>query len=76
MDDGATEVHPAGWRLARGSRVEVRSRFDQHWARGFEVADIVDGAYVIRRVSDGRVLPAAFGDRDVRGDQQPSEWFT
>ena len=47
-----------------GTRVEVRSRFDAHWARGFEVAEVVEHSdstrYRLRRRSDNSVLPALF----------------
>ena len=44
-----------------GTRVEVRSRFEDHWSRGFEISEVVnnDGRdrYKVRRRSDGSVLP-------------------
>lgn len=54
--------------LALGTPVEVRRRFDQEWARGFEVADAVatEGGYRLRRRSDGAVLPVVFPADDVR----------
>ena len=47
--------------LGPGTRVEVRSGYGTSWARGFEVAGVDgDGAqYLVRRVSDGQVLPAS-----------------
>lgn len=55
-----------------GTRVEVRSRFDSHWARGFEVAEEVpdNGSvqYRVRRRSDGAILPVLFADDDLRED--------
>jgi len=42
-----------------GTRVEVRTRFDDSWGRGFEIAEVVgDGApkYRLRRRSDGSVI--------------------
>jgi hypothetical protein len=60
-------VHP-------GARVEVRSRFDQRWARGFELVEVVSDAgedrYRIRRRSDGSVLPALFIDDDIREEKK------
>ena len=53
-------------RLAVGTVIEVRTRFDGHWARGFEVATTDEGGYGVRRQSDGRELPARFADQDVR----------
>jgi hypothetical protein len=59
-----------------GVRVEVRSRFDQRWARGFEVAEVVqekgEDRYRLRRRSDGSVLPALFIDDDVREERKRS----
>jgi hypothetical protein len=60
-------VHP-------GARVEVRSRFDQRWARGFELVEVVQdeaqARYRIRRRSDGSVLPALFIDNDIREEKR------
>ena len=59
-----------------GSRVEVRSRFDQRWARGFELVEVVqaegEDRYRIRRRSDGSVLPALFIDDDIREEKKRS----
>ena len=59
-----------------GIRVEVRSRFDQRWARGFELAEVVQDEgterYRVRRRSDGSVLPALFVDDDVREERKRS----
>jgi hypothetical protein len=59
---GARDANP----LRPGADVEVRCRFDNHWARGFEIAAIENEAYRLRRRSDGAVLPATFGPRDIR----------
>ena len=58
-----------------GTRVEVRTRFDQRWTRGFEVADVVTGVeggerYRIRRRSDDTVLPTEFGSEEVRSEKK------
>jgi len=56
-----------------GTQVEVRSRFDQRWVSGFEVAeplDEPDRGYRIRRRSDRSVLPIVFAPEDVRIDQR------
>ena len=64
-----------------GTRVEVRSRFDQRWARGFEVAEVVasDDAprYRVRRRSDGSLLPVLFDDDDLREEKRHSNmwWY-
>lgn len=49
-----------------GSTVEVRRRFDQAWASGFEVVDTDIDGYRLRRRSDGAVLPVAFPATEVR----------
>jgi hypothetical protein len=60
--------------MNQGTRVEVRSRFDQRWARGFEVGEIIEGggndraSYRIRRRSDGYLLPASFSDNEIRAE--------
>ena len=59
--------------VQQGSRVEVRSRFDQHWAHGFEVGEVVEkgndnASYRIRRRSDGYMLPASFNGNEVRAE--------
>ncbi len=51
--------------------VEVRSSFlRDHWATGFEVAEVVRRQdrelYRLRRRSDGAVLPRLFDGEDVR----------
>lgn len=57
-----------------GVRVEVRSRFEGHWSRGFELHETVDEngltRYRIRRRSDGTVLPTLFDDDDVREERR------
>jgi hypothetical protein len=64
-----------------GTRVEVRSRFDERWTRGFEVAEVVSHdeptavRYRIRRRSDGSVLPALFVDDEVREEKKRSMWW-
>jgi hypothetical protein len=56
--------------LGVGAAVEVRNRFVGKWCAGFEVADHVDGGYVIRRVSDRAVLPAVVTQEEVRSDRR------
>jgi len=57
----------------------VRSRFDDHWARGFEVCDAIDEAdglhYRLRRRSDGSILPVLFADDDVREEKRRAMWW-
>ena len=53
-----------------GSEVEVQSRFNGSWVRGFEVVEVEAQAQPdsvrIRRRSDGAVLPALFNPERVR----------
>lgn len=65
-----------------GTRVEVRSRFDRRWARGFEVEAVVDdppsepARYRVRRRSDGSVLPAMFISDELREERRGrSMWW-
>jgi len=64
-----------------GTRVEVRSRFDRRWSRGFEVVEeLPDGGsgepqYRVRRRSDGSVLPTLFPATEVREDSRRSEMW-
>jgi hypothetical protein len=60
----------SGESLEAGMRVEVRRRFDQHWARGFEVVEATEEGYRVRRLSDGIVLPAEFTADDVRRERK------
>jgi hypothetical protein len=53
-----------------GGRVEVRRRFDSEWAHGFEVAEVNDQGVVVRRLSDGEVLPATFSPDDIRPEKR------
>jgi hypothetical protein len=64
-----------------GTRVEVRSRFESKWTRGFEVAEQAanDGRgepmYNVRRRSDGSVLPVTFSETDLREENRRSTWW-
>jgi hypothetical protein len=49
-----------------GARVDVRNRYLGTWSRGFQVAAVVKGGYLIRRLSDRYVLPTCFVPADVR----------
>ena len=59
----ADAVMPGG--PDNGDEVEVRT-FDGRWSAGFGVVAVAGDAYVVRRQSDGAVLPALFDARDVR----------
>ena len=61
--------------LRPGTRVEVRRRFDAGWAQGFEVAKVNRDGYLLRRLSDGDVLPVAFEPDDVRKERKKGTWW-
>jgi hypothetical protein len=61
---------PPNRQLDVGAAVEVRNRFVGMWCHGFEVADQVDGGYVIRRVSDEAMLPEVITYDEVRSDRR------
>src|SRR2546430_11486364 len=65
-DPGVSAFFPDRESLHPGSHVEVRNRFTGAWSRGFELVEIVDGGYRIRRLSDDSVLPTVFLSEDVR----------
>ena len=62
-----------------GTHVEVRSRFESRWSRGFEVSEIVqhDGRdqFRLRRRSDGSELPVLFDADDLREEHRRSTWW-
>lgn len=65
--------------MSPGTHVEVRSRFESRWARGFEIADLADEnglrRYKVRRRSDGSILPVLFGEDDVREERRRGTWW-
>jgi len=61
---GTTEFGAAT--IAPGSPIEVRRRFDRGWAKGFTVEGHDDSGYVVRRESDGVLLPVTFPSAEVR----------
>jgi hypothetical protein len=65
MNDLITDTFPRSM-LEPGTRVEVQQRFDRSWTRGFEVAEVVNRSYRLRRFSDGAVLPYDFATSAVR----------
>jgi hypothetical protein len=62
-----------------GTRVEVRSRFEAAWTRGFEVVERVEEVpeprYKLRRRSDGSVLPVLFEADDLREERRRGTWW-
>ena len=61
--------------LETGTRVEVRRRFDGSWTRGFEIAGTTEDGYLLRRLSDGSVLPVAFSAEELRRDRRRRQGF-
>ena len=50
-----------------GSQVEVRSTFSGRWVSGFEIAErLQHDRFLLRRRSDGTVLPVPFAAKRVR----------
>ena len=58
-----------------GTRVEVRTRFDTRWSRGFEIAEVLTDGYLVRRLSDGAVLPTPFTAEEVRNERRRDTWW-
>jgi hypothetical protein len=62
-----------------GTRVEVRSRFEAAWSRGFEVVERLDAdrepRYKVRRRSDGSILPVLFDEDDLREERRRGTWW-
>jgi hypothetical protein len=52
--------------FAVGTSVDVKNRYIGTWSHGFEIAGLVEHGYLIRRVSDGSVLPDALSFDEVR----------
>jgi hypothetical protein len=63
--------------LEPGAAVEVRNRFEQRWARGFDIVEVTADGYRVRRLSDGSVLPVTFAFDDVRPerDKRRGQWW-
>ena len=49
-----------------GELVEVHTKYNDAWVSGFEIAEVVDGGYRVRRISDGTLLPNRTTEADVR----------
>ena len=60
--------------LGAGTRVQVRTGFDRAWASGFEVVD-EGGGYLVRRLSDGRVLPRRFSAEEIRRERRGDDMW-
>jgi hypothetical protein len=66
-------------RVRPGTHVEVRSRFEARWSRGFEIEERVDDhdppRYRVRRRSDGSILPVDFSAEDLREEHRRGTWW-
>jgi hypothetical protein len=60
FDAGSTVV------LLTGTEVEVLTRYERRWTTGFEIASVDDERFLLRRHSDGAVLPASFSASELR----------
>lgn len=54
--------------ISVGSAVMVRTRYLGSWSTGFEVVELLDQGYRIRRLSDSAVLPDVIPFSDVEKD--------
>lgn len=61
--------------LAVGTRVDVRTGFDNSWTSGFAVEELTPRGYLLRRRSDHQVLPAEFVPDAVRRERKNSMWW-
>jgi len=70
-DEGGdtTEAHVRS-PLAPGTKVDVRNRYQGTWVRGFEIAEVTEEGYRIRRLSDGTILVDLFPRDDVRRERR------
>jgi hypothetical protein len=50
--------------LPKGTRVRVRNTLGS-WAGGFEVVAVDRAGYLLRRISDGALLPTPIGPSEV-----------
>ena len=53
-------------RVEIGDAVAVRTRYLESWTAGFEVVEVLDIGYRVRRISDGALVDAVFAFEDVR----------
>ena len=64
VKDLVAPIHP---QCKLASRVEVRTRYQPgHWARGYEVAQVVGSGYYVRNPGSLEMLPDIFVAADVR----------
>ena len=75
MVEGAAEqAASAGPSLSVGTHVEAQSSLDDSWQDGFVVAEVTEIGYLLRRESDGAVLPELAHER-VRRRRKRSTWW-
>ena len=60
--------------LTEGMEVDVRTGFDRSWASGFQIAEVTDVGYRLRRASDQTTLPVVFPFDDVRRHRSSFWW--
>jgi hypothetical protein len=61
--------------LLEGTKVEVRTGFDDSWSSGFAVESLEGDGYRLRRRSDDQVLPVVFDPTQVRRERKNSMWW-
>ena len=49
-----------------GEPVEVYSAYENIWSDGFVIAEVGNGGYTVRRLSDGSLLPRVTSETDLR----------
>jgi hypothetical protein len=57
-----------------GEKVEVHTRFNDSWVPGFEIAEVADSGYRVRRRSDGVILPNVTSESDLRPAPPMQRW--
>jgi hypothetical protein len=56
-----------------GDAVEIHTKFDGSWCPGFEIAEVQDSEYRVRRSHDRALLPEPTGEDDLRR-APPASW--
>jgi len=59
--------------LPVGEQVDVWCRSYRSWVAGFEIAEVTPDGYVIRRLSDGSILPVVFPADEVALASSPTD---
>ena len=73
-EDGRSKTARPLGSLRPGTVVEVSSGLDGSWQEGFVVHEVTDEGYVLRRESDGALLPPIEPDR-VRRPRSRQTWW-